>query len=104
MQNAAAIAHTVAGVVDPGLRAVVYRGFANTFAGITDPGYSSEWKKPKKHLRNIMRVCGRGKFVRYRIDLIIFLRTLNHRVDKTRPVRTKYPGDAHNEIVVPSGK
>jgi len=95
MQNAAKVARAVAGGGDPGIASSRCDP-----AGITDPGYSFARKKAPEHSGNIMRICGRGKFIRYRIDLFIFLRTLNHRVDKTRPVRTKHPGDAHNEMVV----
>ena len=102
MQNATAIACAVAGVVDPGLRA--HHGFTKMPAGITDPGYSSAWKKLTKHLRDIQRVRRRRKFVRDCIHIFIFLRLLDHRVDEARPVGTKYPGHAHDEMTIFRGE
>src|SRR5205823_13849274 len=57
-------------------------------------------EKLRQHTSNIMRVRGRGKFVAYRIDLFVLLCALDHGVDETRPVRTKYPGHPRNKMPI----
>jgi hypothetical protein len=54
-------------------------------------------EKAREHFSDIQRVGGRGKFVRDRLDFFIFPRPLHHGIDETRPVRSKYPGNTHNE-------
>jgi len=53
-----------------------------------------------KHLRDVMCVCRRRKFIRYGEDVLIFLRALDHRVNEAWPVRSKHPGDTRNEMPV----
>src|SRR5207249_1585697 len=57
-------------------------------------------EKLRQHLSDVASVRRRRKFVRDCIDFFIFLGSLDHPVDKTRSVRTKDPGDAHNEMPV----
>src|SRR4030081_3282863 len=44
-----------------------------------------------KHLRDVKRVSGGGEFVRARVNMLVFARALNDRVNKTRPIRAEDP-------------
>src|SRR5437899_11395065 len=86
MQDSVVIARSVvAGVGDSGLRT------------IADGGYN-------QHFGDVVRISGRGKFVRDCIDFFIFLRPLDHSVNETRTVRSKNPRDAHDEMPILHGK
>src|SRR5438552_14504797 len=50
--------------------------------------------------RDVVRVSGRGKFVCDSIDVLLFTRALDHRVDKAGPVRTEYPRHAQHQMPI----
>src|SRR5207245_5496803 len=58
----------------------------------------------RQHLGDVVSVGRRGKFVRDCIDCFIFLCSLDHSVNKTRPIRTKHPRDAYDEMPIFSGE
>src|SRR5205807_5170662 len=52
------------------------------------------------HLGDVVRVSGRGKFVSDSIDVLLFTRALDHRVDEARSIRTEHPRDPNNEMLI----
>src|ERR1700730_3271080 len=57
-----------------------------------------EIEKPGKHLDDVQRVGGRGKFIRDCFDMFVFASPLDHAIDEARPIRAEYPGDPHNKM------
>src|SRR5437762_10336064 len=57
-------------------------------------------EEARNHLGDVVRVSGRGKFVRDRIDLFFFTRALDHRVDEAWSIRTEHPRDPNNKLLI----
>src|SRR5437899_2423160 len=57
-------------------------------------------EEARKHLGDVARVSRRRKFIGDGVDLVFFSRTLDHRVDEARPIRTENPRNADHEMSI----